>query len=308
MNLHDLLEDAVADVEPADRLAELRARTASPARAAARPWWWAAGATVVGTAAAVAVVATLQHTQESAGPAGHGMHHPGFLPSEILPPRVSDPDAEALPPLLPIYYVGEGGLYREFAHVRGNDSLLSAVLQLEQPPADPDYATAWAPGDLLDASVQHGTIEVETADDGPISALAAQQVVYTLQANLGSRVPVRFIHEGEVLLGPVDADPAVLNPVSISDPAEGNEYEGSMTARGRTSVPERHILWTLVDADETVVRDGTAVVSDDAGMRPWEVTVDLAGLEPGTYVFTVTRDDPGFTVTASTDTRTIVVR
>ena len=33
--LADLLQDAVADVEPADRIAEIRERTAGPARSAA---------------------------------------------------------------------------------------------------------------------------------------------------------------------------------------------------------------------------------------------------------------------------------
>ena len=98
-DLHDLLHDAVDDIEPADRLAELRARTASPAHAA-RPWFYAAGATVLATAAAVAVVAVMDGGPAPVGPSHEGMHH-------------SDgPSTTPGPPLVPVYYLGDGDLLR----------------------------------------------------------------------------------------------------------------------------------------------------------------------------------------------------
>ena len=47
--LGDLLHDAVDDIEPADRIEAIRARTASSPTRAARPWAYAAGGVVAQT-------------------------------------------------------------------------------------------------------------------------------------------------------------------------------------------------------------------------------------------------------------------
>lgn len=301
MNLHDLLEDAVAGVEPTDRLADLRARTASPARAA-RPWFWAAGATVVATAAAVTVVAALDHDPVETG---HDHHH-----MATQPPATTQ--------LVPAYFIGAAPdgdrLFREFDEVPTGDPLQAALNRIQQTPSDPDYSTAWPAGSLESAVVGDGTIDVELGPvdlDVPHPHLAEQQVVQTLQGALGEQLPVRFLSNGVETNDTVNADPDVLNPVSISDPAEGNEYEGSFTARGRVaSSGVISVRWAIFDNPDPVssVASGTADVADGEGaFSPWTADVDLAGLAPGTYVLSVGTSDLGYAVTY-TDTRTIIVR
>ncbi|GAA4694234.1 Gmad2 immunoglobulin-like domain-containing protein [Nocardioides conyzicola] len=301
-DLHDLLRDAVDDIEPTDRLAELRTRTASPARAAARPWFWAAGATVLATAAAVAVVAVVGD-----GPDAPGHHHDDMA---------MDPPASTQ--LVPAYFVGdapggEGRLYREFEEVASGEPLQRALERIEHPAADPDYRTTWTPGSFESATLGDGTIEVELGDAGlpAPDGIAAQQVVYTLQGALGQRLPVQFVDDGRPVGDSYQAAPSadVLNPVSISDPAEGNSYAGAMEARGRA---EASVHWELQDPSRQTVREGRAAAPGSGpGLRPWSVRVDLAGLAPGSYTFVVVLPDPSGGAELSLldhDTRTITVR
>jgi hypothetical protein len=303
-DLHDLLHDAVSDVEPAERLHELRARTADPARAAARPWWWAAGATVLATAAAVAVVAVVSNGSDAPG---HHHHHGMAM----------DPPAPTQ--LVAVYFASESPdgprLYREFDTVPAGDPLNAALKRIQQPPDDPDYGTAWVPGSFTSARVEDDVIRVQVpAIDRTATAsqLRVQQVVYTLQAAVGERLPVTFIVNGHEFLGRVGAvaERAVLNPVGISDPAEGNAYAGSFTARGRVRSTERTMTWSVFrgpDPQAPVV-SGTATIDTGKGVfSPWTAEIDLSDLEPGTYIFSVATSDMGYGYTF-TDTRTINVR
>ncbi|GAA4752034.1 hypothetical protein GCM10023350_41620 [Nocardioides endophyticus] len=302
-DLRDLLHDAVADVEPADRLRELRARTADPARAAARPWFWAAGATVLATAAAVAVVAILSNGSDA--PRHH--HHDMAL----------DPPASTQ--LVAAYFIGDSAdgprLFREFDEVPVGDPLQAALDRIERPASDPDYSTTWTAGSFGGVTQRDDGIHVEVDDPAAVlpNDLALQQVVYTLQAAASEQLPVWFWREKQRGNAPVTAAPQVdvLNPVSISDPAEGNAYSGSMIARGRAE--PSGVLWHLSDSAGRIVRQGVAASSTSGtGLRPWKVTVDLDGLEPGDFTFAVLTTDtitPGQTTfLSSTDTRTISVR
>lgn len=321
-DLRDLLHDAVEDLEPTDRLHELRARTASPERAAARPWFWAAGATVLATAAAVAVVAVLSDGSDAPG------HHHHDMAMSPTPSRSG--------PLVAAYYFADTPdgprLFREFDRVGPGNPLEVAQDALTSAAVDPDYRTAWPTGSITDTGFDG------IGDDGQISVvldrssmlhqpeglsraeaeLAVQQVVYTFQASLQTQAPVRFFYGtgepadqvyGVPTPGPVDADPAVLNAVSISDPAEGNDYSGSMIARGRVSSDESEVWWRIAN-QQAVVAEGTAAVSGrGGGFRAWEFDVDLLGLAPGTYTFTVlSYPSAGFGADPPADTRTINVR
>jgi hypothetical protein len=299
-DLAELLRDAVADVDPTDRLVEIRARTSSAPRSAARPWFYVAGATVLATAAAVAAFAIVGNDDDP-GPSHHAQ--------------------ETHTELVPAYFVGETPrgqrLFREFHQVSGDDPLTAALLRIQQPAADPDYTTSWREGMLLSASVHDGdTIDVEVGPvDFDASDIAAQQLVYTLQGVIGERLPVRFTHDGEPLAGaPLEARPQtrVLSQVMINDPVEGLEVTGSFTARGAANSFEATVPWRILDG-HTVVLEYSAMASSGDGDRlyPWETTVDVSGLEPGTYTFVASTDDPtGGTEGPGpfTDTRTIVVR
>ncbi|MBB3043863.1 Gmad2 immunoglobulin-like domain-containing protein [Nocardioides soli] len=318
-DLHDLFEDAVADVEPADRLDAIRCRTSSPAQAA-RPWFRAAALTVVGTAATVTLVAALGSGPQPTGPAEHGGHEEAGHAD-----RPAEDDAATM--LVPAYFVGASPngprLYREFDRVPAGDPLQGALERIQEPPSDPDYRTLWAVGTgaglaLESATLRDTTIDVEL---GPIDLdqaapeLAVQQVVYTLQAAAGRQLPVRFLSNGRPSGSPVDAarQDEVLNPVSISDPAEGNTYAGSFIARGRVGAGERTVEWSILDgpdAQSAVARGLATIDAGGGGFAPWTAEVDLSGLAPGTYVFSVSTADVRLSAYGPTftDTRTISVR
>lgn len=146
------------------------------------------------------------------------------------------------------------------------------------------------------------------AGDAGVSGVAVQQVVYTLQAAAGERWPVKFFHAGQLVGRPVTASPARLSPVSISDPAEGNEYAGSFTARGRVLSTELLLDWDVLDG-QTVVASGNATIDTGNGsFSPWSAEVDLSGLAPGRYTFRASTGNVGYGAEPSTDTRTINVR
>jgi hypothetical protein len=301
-DLGDLLHDAVDDIEPADRIVELRARTANPARSAARPWFYAAGGVVLATAAAVTAFAVLGNDPApDSGPAHEGHDQETFL--------------------VPAYFVGdsgngEGRLYREFDEAQGHDVLDAALARIQRPPSDPDYRTDWVQGSFESASIENGTIEVEIGDAGPpaVGGPAAQQVVYTLQGAAGEQLPIQFVSDGEPVGGLHQAAPqdVMLNPMSISDPAEGNSYSGSFTARGRADSFEANVRWELRDEDEDVVAEGFTTADGWGGgkLYKWDAEVDLTGIPFGFYTFVALTDDPsgGEGPGPYTDTRLITVR
>jgi hypothetical protein len=308
-DLHELLQDAVAGVEPTERLSSIQARAATAGRA--RRWWYAAGGVAVATAAAVTVVAVVTRSDPGPEPSHHHGEHTMTASDPSLPDQ-----------LLPIYFVGDSTdgsrLYREFDEVPAGDPLQAALDRMQRPSSDPDYQVVWPAGTLESARLGDGTIDVELGDVRPGfrgEDLETQEVVYTLQAVVGDRLPVRFLQDGEVVLGPVEAAPQldVLNPVSISDPAEGTAYVGphaTMVARGAASSFEATVPWELRDQRGEVVQQGFATAAGWEGrLYPWETRIDLSGLPDGFYTFAAMTSDPaGEGAGVFTDTRTIIVR
>src|SRR4051812_43876629 len=109
-DLSTLLRDAVSDVEPADRLAEIRQATAGrPSRFR----WYAAGGTVLAVSAAVTAIAVVT------SPSAPKAEDPGPAAPSVEP----SPRTHALA----VYYVGDTPhgprLFREFHQVAGGDDL-----------------------------------------------------------------------------------------------------------------------------------------------------------------------------------------
>lgn len=304
-DLGDLLRDAVDDIEPADRIDAIRARTAHTPARAARPWFYTAGGVALATAAAVTAFVVLGGDRPSTD---EGPAHPDHASETVL---------------VPAYYLGETAdgwrLFREFDPVVGDDPAAAALERLQRPALDPDYESPWPRGSFESARLADGVIEVELGDaapdlDHPAGDLVDQQVVYTLQGTLHTQAPVQFVRDGDPVGDPIDSLPQneVLNPVSISDPAEGQAYHGSFTARGRANSFETTVHWEIQAEDRTVVRDG---VTNAAGwidkLYPWQAEIDLTGLPDGSYTFVVREDDPSGGAEGShpaVDTRTIIVR
>jgi Immunoglobulin-like domain of bacterial spore germination/Sporulation and spore germination len=304
-HLGDLLHDAVDDIEPADRIETIRARTASSPTRAARPWAYAAGGVVLATAAAVTAFPL---TDCAADPTHH--HDHGTM---VSPP----PETR----LVPAYFLGESPrgqrLFREFDRSPGNDQLAAALTRIQRPATDPDYTTAWSYGSLVSATVRDGVIDVELGDANPDLAadgLPVQQVVYTLQGAVGERLPVQFLHEGDLVAGPIEALPQteVLNQVMINDPTEGLEVHGTFTARGAANSFEATVPWEIRDRERTVVKKGFATAAGNGDrLYAWQARIDVRGLLPGFYTFVAMTDDPSGGAEGSgpdSDTRTIIVR
>ncbi|HEY0950414.1 Gmad2 immunoglobulin-like domain-containing protein, partial [Nocardioides sp.] len=236
---------------------------------------------------------------------------------------------------VPAYFIGDTPhgprLFREWRTIAGPADLAAALQALQQTPDDPDYRTAWQPGSLTAGEPRGDVYTVEIGDaalhDRPAgmsseeAGLAIEQVIYTVQAAAGGRVPVQFLLDGnpinEVYGQPTsealtNAPPLeVLSLVQINDPVEGLEVTGTFTARGAASSFEATVPWEIRDGD-TVVEQGFATATGFEGrLYPWETAVDVSGLEPGEYTFAAMTDDPSGGAEGAepfVDTRTIIVR
>lgn len=286
--LRDALEDAVCDVEPIDRLVAIRARTSHRSRRG----WYAVGGAVLAAGAvvvALAVVTTGDDTDERPDVAASTTTTPTPDPPAVVPPDETTP----------IYYVGAGSdgpdgqkfaLYRYFEPAGDPLELLMST------PSDPDYRTLWDEGSLRSYAVEQGRILVEgnpNQDGADQSDLAMQQLVYTLQAYTGTRLPVQVTNPAIRSVPVPRAAPLdVLSHVSISDPGERYAYSGSLTARGVGNGFEGTIACRLVGEEGDEVWSGATIAGAGDDLAPWELEVDLTGVEPGGYVLICQNDDP----------------
>jgi hypothetical protein len=322
-DLATLMREAVEDVEPSDRRAELRERVAAASKRRRVRY----GVTVGLLAAAAVTTGVAVAVHQSGGPeaqVSHGTH---------AVDRSRDQR-----PAYALYYVGDTPqgprLFREFRTGPGPDTTPGAALDLLQAdPDDPDYASYWSPGQLLGAELVDDVIEVDVDPSlAQLSAgmsvadgeLALQQVVYTVQAAAGdAQLPVQFVHDGNPVaevFGQPTSEPLTSAPqldvlalASISDPTERRVVVDSFSARGRASSFEGNVPWELRAPDGSVVRSGTSQTYGwEDHLYPWATgPIDVSDLEPGDYTFAVMTDDPsggeegaGPTV----DTRTVVIK
>ncbi len=327
--LHDLLSDAVADVEPRYALDEIRARTV-PTR---RRWPYAAGGAVLAVAASFAAFAVL-------GP-------------DTAPPRATDPDRPGSPSASPtaspsteiptavtaVYYVGDTPdgprLYREFRRMSATNPGDAAISALEQAPLDPDYRSYWPEGAIdgmnFDGIGADGVIGVRLSDaslhDRPASMdeatarMAVEQVIYTLQAAVGARAPVQFSLDGnpvDQVLGVPTSEPLANGPVldtlalvSLTSPGEGIYVDNDepLVVEGVGNSFEGNIVTRVQRWEGTYVVDQLPAIAGwgEDKLFPFEVTFDLTDVPPGDYVVISQTDDPSGQGTFHTDSRRITV-
>jgi hypothetical protein len=307
-DLRALLDDAVAGVEPTDRLVAVRQQTRRTARDRRRRW--------VGGGAALAAVAAASVVTVA------------LVTGSPAPQRAADPAAPAAPtdPTDPgvaatVYYVGPGpsgpdapdaALYRE--HVE-SASPLDALMQA---PSDPDYRTRWPAGSLTSYEVGPDAITVTAADSGPVTEdLAAEQLVRTLQEAERTTLPVELVtgDSGSTLsltLEPSD-DLSVLSHMSIDEPREGATFASgtSFTVTGRgNSFEAGGGCFLRGDGYESDPYPAVMRGWIEPRLYPWRLEVDLTDVPPGTYTLSCITDDPTGGTDGrgtDTDTRTIVV-
>lgn len=326
--LSRLVSDAVAGVEPADRLDEIRARVAATSTSAHRRRWVTGGPMLAAAAAvvAVALVTVVLNRPSADGPP------PTDRPTEGIEPAPSGGTSA-----VPAYYVGSSGrgprLFREFVNVEAGSNPVAAVLTvLASTPGDPDYRTLWPADSFAGGEVRGDVIHVEVADsalhDRPASMsaeeadLAIQQVIFSVQGAVSERLPVQFRLGGnpvDQVLGEPTSEPLanaapldVLSSMSVTYPYEGAEVSGSFVAEGLNNGNEATMNWTIEDAAGEVVLDGFATAEGWMGERlfPWRTDpIDVSELAPGSYTFVAVNPDPsgGEGFPPDTDTRSIIV-
>jgi hypothetical protein len=298
-DLRRLLDDAVSTVEPADRLAELRARTTTTRGTGVR--WGAA----LAAAAAVAVVA---------GVATLGGPSPDRAPTASDPTTTTTPDASG-GQAVAAYFIGETPrgprLFREFQAVASPVGPVDSLELLTTGPADPDYSSDWPGGSFGALVVDDATARVELTDAAPAqpSDLAVQQLAYTLSA--AAQEPLSVVLErGGSVVAEADLEPQleVLALVNLSDPSEGQVVGDVLAVTGRASSYEANVLWTI----EGTGLSGSFTASGWAEPRlfPFSGDIDVSSLDPGTYTLIVETDDPSGGTEgygATSDTRSFVV-
>jgi len=316
-DLTTLLREAVEDVEPTDRRAELRELVAVSTKRRHRRYAITGGL----LAAAVVVTGFAVSAQQS--------DRPETEPSS--PQRGVDRTQDQRPAYA-LYYVGDTPqgprLFREFRTGPGPMTPAAAIRLLLSAPDDPDYESYWSAGQLLGATVVNDVIQVDVdpalVAQAPLNDLALQQVIFTVQAAVESDapLPVQFVHDGQPVAevgGVPTSEPLanvpqleVLALASISNPSERRVVVDSFSADGRASSFEGNVPWELRDADGTVVRDGTAQTYGYVDrLYPWATgPIDVADLDPGDYTFAVMTADPsdGEGPGPTVDTRTVIIK
>jgi hypothetical protein len=318
-----LLQEAVEDVEPTDRRAELRELVAVSTKSRHRRYAITGGL----LAAAVVVTGVAIGMQRSDGPETE--------PSN--PGRAVDRSRDHRP-AYGLYYIGETPqgrrLFREYRTGPGPETTPAAAISLLQSaPDDPDYWTLWPTGTFSDARVVGDVIQVDIADPASVATrldgmsakdaeLSVDQVIYTVQAAVQAELSVQFTHDGSPVahvLGMSTSEPLargaqleVLALASISDPSERRVVEDSFSANGRASSFEGTVPWELRDSDGSVVDSGTAESFGDVDrLYPWATgPIDVSDLDPGTYTFVVMTADPsdGEGPGPTVDTRTVIIK
>jgi len=329
--LRRLLHDAVSDVEPEDRLDELRASVRTPRRVvhhlSVRPWYAAAGivAAVICLVAYVTSVATHKTSEQKYA-----------SDPSTSPPSVGGVSGSSFA----VFYLGDSPkgkvLFQETVPSGGN-ALNAAISALGTGPTDPDYKTAWGPGTILSAQLEGDVVTVHLGAMSAhrpqhMSARTAdeivQQAVYTFRSASGRPgAKVQFLRHDRpatsVLGVPTDHPVAagrvydVLSLMSLSSPREGQTIaRGPFEVTGTNNGPEANVVLKLVRSTshgDVVVRtySGTADGNGGNRMYPWSVPIDTTGVAPGRYTLVASNEDlSGGTegVGPATDTRTIVLQ
>lgn len=250
---------------------------------------------------------------------------------------------EAQGELRAIYYLGAGPdgpdapgdvLFRSFERGAPGDSGTGPLDLLMRTPSDPDYRTLWPAGSLVGVSDPEAGMVFVRLDDQALrdrpagmtereAELSVQAVVYTLQASFQEQVAVQFTlgdNPVDQVFGVPTSEPLaradaldVLSHMMISTPAEGSTVSGSFAADGQGNSFEATGNCSLLDrSGETVVGPLIAMMTGwmEPRLFPWELTVDLSDVPPGTYTFACITDDPTGGAEGrgtDTDTRTVIV-
>jgi hypothetical protein len=315
-----------------------------------------ATAAVIGVVAfATGAVPGLEHTDRTAVGVGQptdsspSLSTPRSTPPPSTTPSATSSTAAAGAPSSPaayaVYYVGTDPrgrpvLYREFHRpdlpggtVGSDADLLTEAVHdaVSRAPLDPDYVSPWSGHATFDratydrargsltVSLLGNHLELRPAGMARAEARAAvQQLVYTAEGAVGSRVPVRFVSGDQPLQtlygvdvsSPVRAGRALdtLSLVSISDPNNGESVSGSLKVTGVNNAFEGGVVVYLERNGKRHLVSPTIGGWGGNKLYPWSVTLDLTRVKPGTYRLVAENDDPSGRGRPETDDRVVTVK
>ncbi|HSN43503.1 MAG TPA: Gmad2 immunoglobulin-like domain-containing protein [Propionibacteriaceae bacterium] len=308
--LRGALHAEASGVNPPDRFADLLASLDAEEDElprGRRTFRWVAAAGVAAIALAVSVPLILQDRVEPAVSATPSV----AAPTTTTTSRSPTSNVPLPGPLesLPIYYVGRDGLlYREFRSLVGEDSLTTAVnALLNVEPLDPDYASRWAPGNVLAVRDEGTQITIDLSEsafatftDATLAREAIDQLVYTVTGVVGDPDGVRSVvvlaaGRAELpVLGAPDAPFARsgVNPLGfvwVNSPQHGAELAaGAVRVTGDVRSGLGPVSVEVRDAAGSLVSEQAATPSNDGGS--WEAWEASVALEPGTWTVVVVAD------------------
>jgi hypothetical protein len=327
-DLTTLLHEAVEDVEPADRFAQIRAGVRR--RRTRRLWAISGGGAVIAAAATVAAIALATSPEPSAGPdVGPATHSPSVVPPTT---DASTGPTEVAGAAIPVYYLGgteAPKLYREFHHAVAADPA-TVLAELTSTPDDPDYRTLWPAGafawvkvsnDLITVQLMNGSLHDRPATMSRAEAEASiQQVIYTLQAYAQRRLPVQFTFNDnpiDQVLGVPTSEPLTnapilqtLSRVNLITPENGQEATDSLEVEGVANSFEANVAWLLEGRQGTDVDSGSFTAEGYMAEKlfPFHGSIDVSSLDPGTYTLIVMTDDPSGAGNVDQDSRMVIIR
>jgi hypothetical protein len=101
-----------------------------------------------------------------------------------------------------------------------------------------------------------------------------------------------------------------LSRVNLTTPEEGQEVTDTLEVEGVSNSFEANVAWRLEDASGTEVDSGaiTALGYMAEKLFPFHDSLDVSSLDPGTYTFIVSTDDPSGAGNVDSDSRTVIIR
>jgi len=274
---------------------------------------------VAGTPTAVAT-STARASSPTSSATSSGA--PSSVPTQTAQPPTS-PATTAVPPpatttaTVPVYYLGpvvagsdQLRLFREFVStsvpspsVVGGKGLSALRLAMGPAPAGSSYQTAWSGVTAESVALTSGviTVRLSSGTTSPAS-LATEQLVWTVQAALGTALPVRFeLADGGTEVSPGHpvtrsftrpTDPmAVLDqvaPVWVDEPARGSVVRAGarLAVTGVASTFEATVEWELLRAGQRVDHGFTTASAGAPDRGTYRFTTKTS-LTPGAYVVRV---------------------
>ena len=233
----------------------------------------------------------------------------------VTPPPTSAPPA-TVATSVPVYYLGpvrEGSdqvrLFREFvsapvaAPVTPEGKAVAALqLAMGAPPKGSQYQSAWTGVTPQSVTVAADSIRVRLSAGSTASGLATEQLVWTVQAALGTSLPVRFqLADGATQVSPGHPASSAYNrptdqmavleqvaPIWVDAPARAGigRAGAPLTATGVASTFEATVEWEVL-RDGVSFEKGFTTASAGAPARGTYRLTTKKPLTAGSYVLRV---------------------